>query len=120
MPENQTPLVTVVYPEQHDQAAVSLGRAFINDPTFKSILPDITEPVARVEHLADLLRSQEDLPVERAAAAQDEQRLVVGRVVDGVGCYLGQRNRLLKRRKAQRKVQSAGSKRPERSSVLTS
>src|SRR5258706_16069871 len=63
MPENQTPLVTVVYPEQHDQAAVSLGRAFINDPTFKPILPDITEPVARAEHLADLFRVM--LAIER-------------------------------------------------------
>lgn len=56
MPENGKPLVTVVYPEQNDQAAVSLGRAFINDPTMKSILPDITDPIVRARHLADLFR----------------------------------------------------------------
>jgi ribosomal protein S18 acetylase RimI-like enzyme len=63
MAENQAPLVTMLYPEQHEQAAVALGRAFINDPTFKSILPDITEPVARAEHLAQLFRAV--LSVER-------------------------------------------------------
>ena len=46
MSESGDPIVTAVYPEQHDQAAVSLGRAFINDPAFKVILPDITEPAA--------------------------------------------------------------------------
>ena len=63
MPDNGKPFVTSLYPEQHEQAAVSLGRAFINDPGFKVILPDITEPVARAEHLADLFRAQ--LAVER-------------------------------------------------------
>jgi len=42
MPENGKPIVTILYPEQHEQAAVSLGRAFINDPAFKAIPPDIT------------------------------------------------------------------------------
>jgi ribosomal protein S18 acetylase RimI-like enzyme len=56
MPENERPIVTIVYPEQHEQAADSLGRAFINDPTMKSILPDIADPVERARHLADLFR----------------------------------------------------------------
>ena len=56
MPENGKPYVTALYPEQHDQAADSLGRAFINDPTFKAIIPDITDPVERATHLADLFR----------------------------------------------------------------
>jgi len=88
MPENQTPLVTVVYPEQHDQAAVSLGRAFINDPTFKSILPDISEPVARAEHLADLFRVI--LSIERrngqpVFGVVDNGRVVGAAVTEGIG-----------------------------------
>ena len=57
MPENENPIVTALYPEQHEQAAQSLGRAFIHDPTFKAIIPDITDPVARAEHLAELFRA---------------------------------------------------------------
>lgn len=88
MSENENPLVTVVYPEQHDQAAVSLGRAFISDPTFKSILPDITEPVARAEHLADLFRVI--LAIERrngqpVFGVVDSGRVVAAAVTEGVG-----------------------------------
>ncbi|MDO8434232.1 MAG: GNAT family N-acetyltransferase [Candidatus Binatus sp.] len=63
MPDDRKPIVTVLYPEQYEQAAVALGRAFIDDPTFKPILPDINEPVARAEHLADLFRVM--LAIER-------------------------------------------------------
>jgi ribosomal protein S18 acetylase RimI-like enzyme len=76
MPENGKPIVTAVYPEQHDQAAVSLGRAFIHDPAFKVILPDITEPVARAEHLADLFRAM-------LAVARRTGQPVFGVVYDG-------------------------------------
>jgi ribosomal protein S18 acetylase RimI-like enzyme len=88
MPNNQSPLVTAIYPEQHDQAAVSLGRAFVNDPTFKAIFPDITEPVARGEHLADLFRVI--LAIERrngqpVFGVVDNGRVVGAAVTEGVG-----------------------------------
>jgi ribosomal protein S18 acetylase RimI-like enzyme len=88
MPENGKPIVTTLYPEQHEQAAVSLGRAFIHDPAFQAILPDITEPVARAEHLADLFRAQ--LGVERRTGQPVFGVLYNGRVVaaaatEGVG-----------------------------------
>jgi ribosomal protein S18 acetylase RimI-like enzyme len=88
MPENQSPLVTAIYPEQHDQAAVSLGRAFVNDPDFKAILPDITEPVARAAHLADLFRVI--LAIERRNGQPvfgivDSGRVVAAAVTEGVG-----------------------------------
>src|SRR5260221_13835692 len=63
MPENGKPYVTALYPEQHDQAADSLGRAFISDPTFKAIIPDITDPIERATRLADLFRGM--LAIER-------------------------------------------------------
>jgi len=87
MPENGKPIVTVLYPEQHEDAAVSLGRAFINDPAFKVILPDVTEPVARAEHLADLFRAQ--LAVERRTGQPvfgvvDNGRVVAAAVTEGM------------------------------------
>ncbi len=88
MPDNGKPIVTVLYPEQHEQAAVSLGRAFIHDPAFKAILPDITEPVARAEHLADLFRAQ--LAVERRTGQPVfgvvyEGRVVAAAMTEGMG-----------------------------------
>ena len=89
MPENQTPLVTVVYPGAMIKLVVSaVGRAFINDPTFKSILPDINEPVARAEHLADLFRVI--LSIERrngqpVFGVVDNGRVVGAAVTEGIG-----------------------------------
>lgn len=50
------PRVTVVFPEQYEQTAAALGRAFINDPPLKAILPDVVEPVARARHLTEMFR----------------------------------------------------------------
>ena len=87
MPENGKPYVTALYPEQHDQAADSLGRAFINDPTFKAIIPDITDPVARATHLADLFRGM--LAIERRSGQPvfgivDNGRVVAAALTEGV------------------------------------
>lgn len=88
MAENKEPYVTALYPEQHDQAADSLGRAFINDPTFKPIIPDITEPVARAKHLADLFRAL--LAIERRTGQPvfgvvDNGRVVAAAITEGTG-----------------------------------
>jgi|SRR5208282_886165 len=89
MPENGKPYVTVLYPEQHDQAADSLGRAFIDDPTFKAIIPDITEPVERARHLAGLFRAM--LAIARRSGQpvfgviDDNGRVVAAALTEGVG-----------------------------------
>lgn len=89
MPENGKPYVTALYPEQHDQAADSLGRAFINDPTFKAIIPDITDPVERATHLADLFRGM--LAIERRSGqpvfgiVDDNGRVVAAAMTEGIG-----------------------------------
>lgn len=89
MDENGKPVVTVLYPEQHDQAAVALGRAFINDPAFKVIVPDITDPVERAAHLADLFRAM--LAIERRngqpvfGVVDDSGRVVAAAITEGVG-----------------------------------
>ena len=89
MPDNGKPYVTALYPEQHDQAADSLGRAFINDPTFKAIIPDITDPVERATHLADLFRGM--LAIERRTGQpvfgviDDNGRVVAAAMTEGIG-----------------------------------
>ncbi|HKM99303.1 MAG TPA: GNAT family N-acetyltransferase [Candidatus Binataceae bacterium] len=89
MPENGKPYVTALYPEQHDQAADSLDRAFINDPTFKSIVPDITDPAERAKRLPDLFRAM--LAIERRngqpvfGVIDDNGRVVAAAMTEGVG-----------------------------------
>jgi hypothetical protein len=72
MAENGRPTVSVLFPEHHEEAAVALGRAFINDPTFKAILPEVTEPVERAGRLADLFRAL--LSIERKTGAWSARR----------------------------------------------
>ena len=85
----ENPTVTALYPEQHDQAADSLGRAFINDPTFKAIVPDLTDPVERATHLADLFRAM--LAIERrngqpvVGVVDDNGRVVAAAMTEGIG-----------------------------------
>jgi ribosomal protein S18 acetylase RimI-like enzyme len=88
MPENENPIVTALYPEQHEQAAQSLGRAFIHDPTFKAIIPDITDPVARAEHLAELFRAM--LAIQRRTGQPvfgvvDNGRVAAAALTEGIG-----------------------------------
>jgi ribosomal protein S18 acetylase RimI-like enzyme len=89
MPENGKPIVTVAYPEQHDQAAVSLGRAFINDPTFKPLIPDIADPLERARRLAELFRAM--LAIERRngqpvfGVVDDNGRVVAAAMTEGAG-----------------------------------
>jgi ribosomal protein S18 acetylase RimI-like enzyme len=89
MTENGKPIVTVAYPEQHDQAAMSLARAFVDDPTFKSIVPDMTDPAERARRLPDLFRAM--LAIERRngqpvfAVIDDGGRVVAAAITEGVG-----------------------------------
>ena len=89
MPENGKPIVTVAYPEQHDQAAQSLARAFVDDPTMKSIIPDITDPAERVRRLPGLFQAM--LAIERRngqpvfAVIDDNGRVVAAAMSEGIG-----------------------------------
>src|SRR5260370_21956756 len=89
MPDNGKLYVTAPYPEQHDQDADTLGRAFISDPTFKAIIPDITDPVERATRLADLFRGM--LAIERRSGqpvfgiVDDNGRVVAAAMTEGIG-----------------------------------
>jgi hypothetical protein len=48
---NQRPAAAVLFPEQYGEAARALGRAFINDPPIKVLLPEPADPVERARLL---------------------------------------------------------------------
>jgi ribosomal protein S18 acetylase RimI-like enzyme len=48
---NQRPAAAVLFPEQYGEAARALGRAFINDPPIKILLPEPADPVERARLL---------------------------------------------------------------------
>jgi ribosomal protein S18 acetylase RimI-like enzyme len=54
---DSTPPILLLYPELQDEAAVALGRAFINDPTFLAIVPHIADPGARAKALCELFNA---------------------------------------------------------------
>jgi ribosomal protein S18 acetylase RimI-like enzyme len=51
MDSNSRPTASLLFPAQHTEAARALGRAFINDPTFNTIMPEPREPVERARRL---------------------------------------------------------------------
>src|SRR5208282_4847105 len=53
------PKVSVLFPNQFEQAAVALGRAFVRDPALMAVLPEniVSEPAERVRRLSDVFRT---------------------------------------------------------------
>jgi ribosomal protein S18 acetylase RimI-like enzyme len=49
--KDQRPTASVIFPEQFGEAARALGRAFINDPPVKVLLPEPADPVERARLL---------------------------------------------------------------------
>src|ERR1700722_8209368 len=49
--KTQRPTASVIFPEQYPEAARALGRAFINDPPIKVLLPEPADPVERARLL---------------------------------------------------------------------
>ncbi|MFZ1888643.1 MAG: GNAT family N-acetyltransferase [Candidatus Binataceae bacterium] len=88
MPLDPKPRVSFIFPEQYPQAAVALGRAFINDPPLVAILPDVTDPAARATRLAGLFRAV--LSIQRRMGQPvfgilDDGKVVGAAVVEGAG-----------------------------------
>jgi ribosomal protein S18 acetylase RimI-like enzyme len=51
--------VSVLFPEQYEQAAIALGLAFVRDPALMAILPEkeVSDPGERVRRLSELFRT---------------------------------------------------------------
>ena len=48
---NKRPTASIIFPEQYGEAARALGRAFIDDPPVKLLLPEPADPVERARLL---------------------------------------------------------------------
>ncbi|MGH7948067.1 MAG: GNAT family N-acetyltransferase [Candidatus Binataceae bacterium] len=84
---HQRPKVSAMFPEQGDDVARSLGRAFIHDPPLLRVLPDVTDPVERAERLtrmfAVVLDMQRRAGHPTLCVVQDG-RAVGGALIEGV------------------------------------
>ena len=76
MDSTNRPTVAVLFPEQHREAARALGRAFINDPPFKVVLPDVSEPVERARRLTIFFEAM--LGIQRQSGQP-----IIGTILDG-------------------------------------
>lgn len=88
MPDEVKPLVLLLYPELQDQAAIALGRAFIDDPVFRAIVPTMTDAAARARVLGELFRAM--FVVERrtgqpAFGVVRDGKVVAAAVTEGAG-----------------------------------
>ncbi len=72
------PRVSVLFPDQFDEAAVALGRAFVRDPAMMAILPEsvASTPADRIPRITDVFRSA--LAIQRR-----EGEPVLGVIDDG-------------------------------------
>jgi ribosomal protein S18 acetylase RimI-like enzyme len=80
------PRVSILFPEQYEQAAVTLGRAFISDPPLLAILPGVTDPQPRARRLADVFRAALAIQARRGEpvlGVLDAGRVVGVAVVEG-------------------------------------
>src|SRR5271166_2783731 len=88
MPAEGKPLVSLVYPEMQDQAAVALGRAFIDDPMFKPLVPEISDPAKRAEILTEMFHAM--FAVERKTGQPTfgvicDGKVIAAAVTEGAG-----------------------------------
>jgi ribosomal protein S18 acetylase RimI-like enzyme len=84
------PQASVLFPEQFEQAAVALGRAFVRDPALMAILPESVAPEAadRVKRITEVFRAA--LAVQRregepVIGVMDNGRVAGAAVVAGGG-----------------------------------
>ena len=88
MPDDRKPFVSLIYPELHEQAAIALGRAFIDDPMFMPLVPEIADSARRAAVFRDLFRAM--FAVERKTGQPTfgvigDGKVVAAAVTEGVG-----------------------------------
>ncbi|HYB91132.1 MAG TPA: GNAT family N-acetyltransferase [Candidatus Binataceae bacterium] len=82
------PAVSLIFPEQYQQAAEALGRAFINDPPMWAVLPDLSDPAERARRIAMLfsvvleIQRRNGQPV---FGVVENEKVAAAAVVEGVG-----------------------------------
>lgn len=73
------PTVAVLFPEQDRETARALGRAFINDPPFKAVFPEVTEPIERARRLTIFFEAM--LGIQRQSGQPVLGAIIEGKVV---------------------------------------
>ena len=108
MRDEGKPLVSLLYPELQEQAAVALGRAFIDDPMVRALIPQVADPGRRARILREMFGAM--FAVERktgqpAFGVICDAKVVAAAVTEGAGrpsafdvtiAGLGQTPRLLR------------------------
>jgi ribosomal protein S18 acetylase RimI-like enzyme len=84
----QRPTASIIFPEQYREAARALGRAFINDPPIKVLLPEPQDPVERARLLTiffeTLLGMQRQMGEPVLGVVMDD-KVVAAAVLEGAG-----------------------------------
>ena len=86
--ENQRPAVSIIFPEQYGEAAHALGRAFINDPPIRVLLPEPEDPVERARLLTIFFEAI--LGIHRGSGepvlgVMLDNKVVAAAIVEGAG-----------------------------------
>jgi len=88
MRDDGKPLVSLLYPELHEQAAAALGRAFIDDPMVRALMPQIVDLRRRGALLCEMFKAM--FAVERktgqpAIGVICDAKVVAAAVTEGAG-----------------------------------
>jgi ribosomal protein S18 acetylase RimI-like enzyme len=86
--KDQRPTPSIIFPEQYSEAARALGRAFVNDPPIKVLLPEPQDPVERARLLTiffdGLLGIQRQM-AEPVLGVVMDNKVVAAAVLEGAG-----------------------------------
>jgi len=84
----QRPSASVIFPEQYPDAARALGRAFINDPPIRVLLPEPADPVERARLLTfffEALLGIQRQTGEPVLGVMMDDKVVAAAILEGAG-----------------------------------
>jgi ribosomal protein S18 acetylase RimI-like enzyme len=84
----QRPTASIIFPEQYSEAARALGRAFINDPPIRVLLPEPADPVERARLLTfffEALLGIQRQTGEPVLGVMMDDKVVAAAILEGAG-----------------------------------
>jgi ribosomal protein S18 acetylase RimI-like enzyme len=84
----ERPAASIIFPEQYPDAARALGRAFINDPPIKVLLPEPSDPVERARLLTiffEALLGIQRQTGEPVLGVMMDDKVVAAAILEGAG-----------------------------------
>jgi ribosomal protein S18 acetylase RimI-like enzyme len=87
-PKVERPTASIIFPEQYPDAARALGRAFINDPPIKVLLPEPSDPVERARLLTiffEALLGIQRQSGEPVLGVMMDDKVVAAAILEGAG-----------------------------------